>query len=190
MVRKGRQRWQRYGDMSNLASLYQRGLGVVPQNYANVRAVFEKGAKAGVGFSMDALGVIYLNGWGVPKSDAMAREWYGRAAAAGNTAGMQHLASMLDAGKGGPADPPRAARLLLQAANLGHKWSVVVLDGPLRFLTPSTRVELKRELASLGHRSGALDDLWDDAAHSAVTAYLNNPPIKSTRAEKLQGAKP
>jgi hypothetical protein len=81
----------------------------------------------------------------------------------------------LDAGKGGPADPPRAAHLLLQSANLGHKWSVTVLDGRLKFLTPSARIELKRELARFGHDSGALDGLWDDPAHSAVTAYLDNP---------------
>jgi hypothetical protein len=169
--------------MSNLAWLYQTGLGV-PQNYAKARAVFEKAAKAGFGPSMDALGVMYINGWSVPKSDAMAREWYERAAAAGNTAGMQHLASMLDTGRGGPADPPRAARLLLQSANLGHQWSVTVLNGPLKFLTPSTRIELKRELASLGQDSGALDGMWDETARAAATAYLGDPEsraIKRTR---------
>ena len=156
----------------NLAWLYQNGLGV-PQNSAEARAVFEKAAKAGVGSSMDALGVMYINGWSVPKSEAMAREWYENAAAAGNTAGMQHLASMLDAGKGGPADPQRAAHLLLQSANLGDKWSVTVLEGPLKFLTPSTRIELKRELARLGHYSGSLDGNWDEPARAASTAYLD-----------------
>lgn len=149
--------------MSNLASLYQRGLGV-SQNSVEARAIFEKAAKRGMGSSMDALGVMYINGWSVPKSDAMARAWYEKAATAGG---------MLDAGKGGPADPQRAAHLLLQSANLGHKWSVTVLEGALKFLTPSTRIELKRELARLGHYSGSLDGIWDEPARAASTAYLD-----------------
>ena len=120
--------------VSNLASLYQRGLGV-PQDYAKARGIFEKTAKAGFGPSMDALGVMYVNGWSVPKSDAMARAWYEKAATAGNTAGMQHLASMLDAGKGGPANPARAARLLMESCEPRSQmvydrtwWSLEVLD--------------------------------------------------------------
>ena len=96
-----------------------------------------------------------------------------KAAAAGNMVGMQHLASMLDASKGGSADPARAAHLLLQSAKLGHKWSVTVLDGPLTFLTPATRIELKREFARLGHYSGTIDDVWDETARAAATAYLD-----------------
>jgi hypothetical protein len=85
----------------------------------------------------------------------------------------QHLASLLDAGKGGPSDSPRAAGLLLQSGKLGHKWSVTVLGGPLTFLTPATRIELKRELARLGHYSGTIDDVWDETARAAATAYLD-----------------
>jgi hypothetical protein len=77
--------------------------------------------------------------------------------------------------EGGPADPPRAAHLLLQSASLGYKWSVTVLDGPLKFLTPSTRIELKREFARRGDYSGAVDGVWDETAHAAATAYLDNP---------------
>jgi TPR repeat protein len=127
----------------------------------------------GLGFSMDALGVLYVNGWGVAQNDAKAREWFEKAVAAGNTDGMQHLASMLDASKGGSADPARAAHLLLQSAKLGHKWSVTALGDPLTFLTPATRIELKREFARLGHYSGPPDDVWDETARAAATAYLD-----------------
>ena len=122
-----------------------RMAGAYRKTMTKARELNEKAAAGGIGFSMDALGAMYINGWGVPKSDVMAREWYEKASAAGNTVGMQHLASMLDSGKGGSADPARAAHLLLQSAKLGHKWSVTVLDGALTFLTPATRIELKRE---------------------------------------------
>ena len=158
--------------MSNLAWLYQNGWGI-PQDYAKARELNEKAAAGGIGFSMDALGAMYVNGWGVPKSDVMAREWYEKASAAGNVVGMQHLASMLDASKGGSADAARAAHLLLQSAKLGHKWSVTVLEGPLTFLTPATRIELKREFARLGHYNGTIDDVWDETARAAATAYLD-----------------
>ena len=157
--------------MNDLGWLYVIGGGTL--DYAKAKERFEKAAAAGNSAGMDNVGVLYTNGFGVTKDDATARDWYEKAAAAGNTAGMQHLASMLDAGKGGSADPSRAAHLLLQSAKLGHKWSVTVLNGPLTFLTPSTRAELKRELARLGHYSGPIDDLWDDTARAAATAYLD-----------------
>jgi TPR repeat protein len=147
----------------------------VPQDYAKAREWHEKAAAAGSAFSMNELGVLYVNGFGVAPDDAKAREWFEKAAAAGNTDGMQHAASLLDAAKGGPADYPRAARLVLQSAKLGHPWSRTVLGGPLTFLTPSTRTELKRELARLGQYNGPIDDVWDDTAHAAVAAYLEAP---------------
>jgi TPR repeat protein len=159
---------------SNLGWLYQNGWGV-PQDYAKAREWHEKAAAAGSAFSMNELGVLYVNGFGVAPDDAKAREWFEKAAAAGNTDGMQHVASLLDAAKGGPADYPRAARLVLQSAKLGHAWSRTVLGGPLTFLTPSTRTELKRELARLGQYNGPIDDVWDDTAHAAVAAYLEAP---------------
>jgi uncharacterized protein len=159
---------------SNLGWLYQNGWGV-PQDYAKAREWHEKAAAVASGFSMNELGVLYVNGFGVAPDDAKAREWFEKAAAAGNTDGMQHVASLLDAGKGGPADYPRAARLVLQSAKLGHAWSRTVLGGPLTFLTPATRTELKRELARLGQYNGPIDDLWDDTARAAATAYLEAP---------------
>jgi hypothetical protein len=50
---------------------------------------------------------------------------------------------------------------------------VTVLNGPLTFLTPATRIELKREFARLGDYSGPLDDVWDETARAAATAYLD-----------------
>jgi TPR repeat protein len=88
---------------------------------------------------------------------------------------------MLDTGMGGPADHVRAARLLLQSAEHGHGWSRCVLSGSLSFLTAGTRTALKSELARLGYDSGAVDDLWDDAARAAYQAYIKGAaqPVRS-----------
>ena len=142
-------------------------------DYAKAKEWFEKAAAAGNSAGMDNVGALYTNGFGVTKDDATARHWYEKAAAAGNTDGMHHLASMLDSGEGGPPDAQRAAQQLLQSAKLGDKWSVTVLNGPLTFLTPATRIELKREFARLGDYSGPLDDVWDETARAAATAYLD-----------------
>jgi hypothetical protein len=85
---------------------------------------------------------------------------------------MQRLASMLDQGSAGPADHARAAHLLLQAAKRGHSGSRTALEGPLTFVAPQTRSALKGELARLGHYSGVIDDLWDDAGRAAYHAYI------------------
>jgi TPR repeat protein len=121
---------------------------------------------------MIQLGQMSINGFGTAKDPAAARAWYEKAVSTGNLDGMQRLASMLDRGNGGPADQVRAARLLLQAAKRGHGGSQTALEGPLTFVTPQTRSALKGELARLGHYSGAIDDLWDEAARVAYQAYI------------------
>ena len=68
--------------------------------------------------------------------------------------------------------PARAARLILQSAKLGHAWSRNGLAGPLTFLSPETRLELKRELGKLGYYSGTIDAPTETAARSAAEAYL------------------
>ena len=131
---------------------------------------------SGNGAAMHALGRFHLNGWGVPRDPAAARGWYEKAAAAGNLDGMQNLASMLDSGTGGVADSPRAAQLILQSAKLAHPWSQTVLrEGPLTFLTASTRTELKRELGRLGYYKGPVDDIWDGDSRAALQRYLDAP---------------
>ena len=155
----------------HLGMLYLNAWGV-PQDYGRAREWFLKAAAAGHGASMDQLGMMSISGFGAAKDPAAARGWYEKAVSAGNLDGMQHLANMLDQGNGGPADQVRAAHLLLQSAERGHAWSRCVLAGPLSLFTPGTRNALKSELAKLGHDSGAIDDLWDDAARAAYRAYI------------------
>lgn len=160
--------------MHNLGEIYRNGWGVT-QEYPKALEWYQKAATAGYPASMNELGVMYINGWGVPRDPVQAREWYEKAAAAGNLDGMQHTAIFLDRGEGGPSDFARAAHLILQSAKLGDRWSQKVLAGPLIFLTPATRTEIKRELVEIAHYDGPIDDRWDDGARATVAAYLKVP---------------
>jgi hypothetical protein len=124
---------------------------------------------------MNNLGRLYQNSWGVPQDYAKAREWYEKASTAGNRFGMGNLALLLDHEKGGPANFPRAAELLLDAAKGNNAPVIQALRGDMKIWQPRTRIELKRELTRLGHYSGSIDDKWDDNARSAVNAFLGQP---------------
>ena len=73
----------------------------------------------------------------------------------------------------GPSLPSAAAHSGAPLARRREDHAMTVLGGPLTFLTPATRIELKREFARLGHYSGPLDDVWDETARAAATAYLD-----------------
>jgi TPR repeat protein len=160
--------------MNNLGTIYRDGLGV-QQDYVKAREWFEKAVAAGSAPSMNELGAMYVNGWGVARDLGKAQAWYEKAAAAGQLDGMQHLAVLLDSGEAAPADPKRAAHLLLNSAHLGHPWSKTVLGGPLLIFAPATRTEIKRELTELGQYHGDIDDVWNDEARAAVASYLKLP---------------
>ena len=151
--------------------MYYFGKGV-PKDYG--AAQFAKAAAAGNGASMVQLGLMSINGFGTARDPAAARASYEKAVSAGNLDAMQWLANMLDQGSGGPADHARAARLLLEAAKRGHGGARTALAGPLSFVTAQTRIALKGQLARLGHYSGAIDDLWDNAARATYHAYVKD----------------
>ena len=157
--------------MNNLGTIYRDGLGV-QQDYVKAREWYEKAAAAGSAPSMNELGVIYVSGRGVARDLGKAQAWYEKAAAASQLDGMQHLAVLLDRGEATPADPKRAAHLLLSSAQLGHPWSKTMLAGPLLIFAPATRTEIKRELTQLGQYHGAIDGVWNDEARAAVASYL------------------
>jgi hypothetical protein len=157
--------------INGLGVLYQNGEGVA-KDYVKAREWFEKAAATGEGYAMNNLGRLYQNAWGVPQDYAKAREWREKAASAGNRFGKGELAVLLDQEKGGPADFPRAAKLLLEAGKANSNAAVQRLRGDMKLWNARTRTELKRELARLGHYSGPINDTWDDAARTAVNAYL------------------
>jgi TPR repeat protein len=94
---------------------------------------------------------VFSDGKGVAQNYAKAQAWYQKSAAAGNTDAMVSLGVMFHNGIAGARGRPPAMQR--------H---------------PQTRSALKGELARLGHYSGAINDLWDDAARAAYYAYVKN----------------
>jgi TPR repeat protein len=70
--------------------------------------------------AMTLLAVLYGNGYGIPKDDTKAAEWYKIAADRGDREAMFGLAMFRISGRGGPKDRDEAARLFAAAAKLGH----------------------------------------------------------------------
>jgi TPR repeat protein len=155
--------------MHGLGVLHEAGQGV-PKDLAKARDWFEKSAATGYDFGMNALGWLYQT---APVADyAKAREWYEKAVLTSNRLALRNLAVLLDQGQGGPSDPARAARLLLEAAKLNNAAAIEDLRGSMAKWSAKTRDELKRELAGRGHYKGPLNDAWDKDARAAVDKFL------------------
>ena len=158
--------------MLNLAHIYKTGVGLAQPDFAKAREWYERAATAGHSSAMNQLGVIYNDGLGVAKDAAAARQWFERGVAGGNSVSMWNLAKLMNSGQGGTADYPRAAKLLLTAAQQGGLENLTQeLNGTMVKWHRSTRTEIKRELKRLGHYTGQVNDIWDDAAKKAVSAY-------------------
>lgn len=63
----------------------------VEQNNKVVFEWYSKAADLGVVPAMCSLGYIYLRGWGVPQSDAIATHWFSLAAAGGDQEALEEL---------------------------------------------------------------------------------------------------
>jgi hypothetical protein len=73
---------------------------------------------------------------------------------------------------GGPADPARAAKLLLEAARLSNSAALDDLRGPMTKWSSRTRGELKRQLFTVGHYQGPVNDTWDSDTRAAVEKLI------------------
>jgi Putative peptidoglycan binding domain len=65
--------------------------------------------------------------------------------------------------------------LLLRAARQKQGVAIGYLKGDMKEWNQYTRIEVKRELARLGHYSGPIDDKWDDKGRQAFRAYMAQP---------------
>ncbi|NSX55277.1 tetratricopeptide repeat protein [Parasulfitobacter algicola] len=79
-----------------------------------------KTAELGYPAAQYQMGLIYREGRLLPQDNAIAREWYDRAVAAGNAHAMYNLGVMKRRGIGGEADLTGAVNLYQHAADLGH----------------------------------------------------------------------
>ena len=67
------------------------------------------------------VGLKYLDGDGVPASDADAVKWLGRSAEAGEPVARYRLGTLLERGRGAAADPTKAVQWYEAAANQGNR---------------------------------------------------------------------
>jgi TPR repeat protein len=106
---------RQFPDVARFA--YQAGrIAAFQKDYVLARQLYEKAAAAGEAGSMTNLGILFLNGLGVPKDFVEARKWYEKAAAAGAAVGMANLGSLYARGNGVPKDYAEALKWYKKAA--------------------------------------------------------------------------
>ena len=130
---------------------YQRGNYVTAFRQAMRRVEEKSDPKA-----MTLLGELYADGLGVANDDKKAADWYKLAVARNDREAMFALAMFRMAGRGGPADRPEAARLLAEAAKLGHvvgayDLALLYLEGQLVPQDFNRAAELMRMAADAGN---------------------------------------
>ncbi|HAQ69538.1 MAG TPA: hypothetical protein DCR48_01050, partial [Flavobacteriales bacterium] len=89
---------------------------VTPEEFTEIKAAAEQG----IAESQYNLGVMYGNGLGVPKDDAVAVKWYTKAAEQGLARAQYNLAVKYDNGTGVPEDDAVAVKWYTKAAEQGH----------------------------------------------------------------------
>jgi TPR repeat protein len=99
---------------------------------ADAPELCREAALRGLAIAMTCLGGMhYFGTGGVAKDLAQARQWFRRAADAGDPQGMMDLAQMCATGQGGAEDRDTAIRLWLAAAQKGHPQAQARLDNEL-----------------------------------------------------------
>lgn len=88
-------------------------------DYATALHEWKPLAEQGDAETQSNLGVMYLNGRGVPQDYAEALKWFRKAAEQGYAAGQSNLGTMYYNGQGVPADAAEAAKWFRKAADQG-----------------------------------------------------------------------
>ena len=126
-----------------------------------------------------ALGVLYLQGKGVPKDTTQAAQWFRRAADNGDLGAEVEFAIRLFNGDGVPKDETRAARYFLHAAQRGN----AIAQNRVARLYAVGRGVAKNPIEAaawnLAAAAQGLSDAWLDQTLSGLSSD------ESTRAERL-----
>jgi TPR repeat protein len=96
---------------------------------ARARELFERGASLGMAKSMQALGMIWYHGSGVPKDLRRAHDWWQKAAEKGDAEAAYNLGSMYFRGKGLRRDAEKGLAYWRQAAAAGSAPAMNGLGG-------------------------------------------------------------
>ena len=101
---------------------FQDGIAALDRgDYVTAFAKFKKGAESGNADAQYKLGVMYVQGLGVPKDDREAVRWYTKAAEAGNARAQYILGVSYDLGLGVAQDYGQAARWFTKGAEAGDR---------------------------------------------------------------------
>ncbi|MDR1907809.1 MAG: sel1 repeat family protein [Holosporales bacterium] len=107
-------------EIVSLAEKYYNGIGV-SQDIAKGLSYFVQAADLGSGYACRRLGIEYSDfafDDKTPRDDAKARAWLEKGAQLGDADATYYLSEFVYEGRGGPKDPARASKLLIQAANM------------------------------------------------------------------------
>lgn len=114
---------------------------------------FERAAKGGNLMAVNMVGRCHDQGWGTPRSAALAEPWFRKAAERGLDWGMYNLATLLALGLGGVSqDRLQALVWFRRAAELGHAKSMNILGG---FYEDGWEVRPDRAIAREFYRKAA-----------------------------------
>lgn len=123
-----------------LGELYRSGEGQLPVDLAKAVSLYKTAARLGNHpMAMNTLGLLYEQGWGVKASQALALQWYGKAARAGSAMALANLGKIHARGNGVLQDYRLAVVELKKAAG---DWVTVrvpaadlgvIQDSPFRF---------------------------------------------------------
>jgi TPR repeat protein/uncharacterized caspase-like protein len=106
--------------------VFQSGrVAFAQKDRVSARRFFETASNMGSGGAMNALGVIYMNGNGVPKDYAEARKWYDKALDAGYPSALTNIGLLYRHGWGVPQDYVEAHKWFEKAVAAGQPGAMV-----------------------------------------------------------------
>ena len=129
---------QAWADFKAGVEAYQRG------DYATALTEFRPLAQQGNANAQFGLGVMYLEGVGVPQDDAEALRWFRRAAVQGNAKAQNNLGQMYRKGQGVPQDYVQAHMWVNLAATQGREDARKARDILAFQMTPAQIAEAQR----------------------------------------------
>jgi len=93
--------------------------------YSRALTLWRPLATQGNPVAQNNLGIMYLDGKGVPRDFARAMQWFSASASQGNSAGMYNMGLMYELGQGIKPDPFRAYMWYALAADQGNMPNAV-----------------------------------------------------------------
>lgn len=113
--------------MAMFALGFLSGSGENP-NFTEEAKWYFKAAELNNSCAENGLGVLYANGWGVPKDPTESARWYRRAAEQGHSAAQYNLGVLYREGYGVNRDTIEAARWFTISADSGNKNAARALE--------------------------------------------------------------